>query len=499
MFFLIFGAIVTLLPVTLFWTTSTRHPALQHNNNNNNNNIQLSLADQNNILSSDQNYNYGVTTTTARRISEGKLWSVTTGTDNNDSNNNDSNNNNNPHDIPDWMAEYFDWHVAERKRLLLQEKKKNKKDDWKSSHKFIVLQCLPASRKCGGTADRLKPLPLFLLLAHRTKRLLLIKWGRPAELEEFLLPPRGGIDWRVPDWLYDIPEFRAGPRATNVEELVELMENPEFTTVKARVQAHDHGAAYYDDHHEQQQRKDLSQPSFQQVYHACWRVMFTPAPPVARLIQEQLQQSGLQPGKYVGIHIRALYAVEERDPGMVRHWSRNSVNCASQLQQGGPFYIASDSEFAVQVAQEYGREKQVVVASRSIRNDDGTISSSHAQPYHLDKAPRKAKASDFYDTFVDLYLLALSRCITYNMGGFGTWALYISPHANDRQQNPVGACSMQHHEAAGIHKCDWAGHAPAAAGGVVDNDIHVLQVGNDAFATNGQLFIPPMTTPGETT
>ena len=387
--------------------------------------------------------NYGFVTRDG--TSGGKLWEVSA-------------------DMPAWMTEYFDWHITERQRL------ENNPNDWKS-FRFIMLQCLPGSRKCGGTADRLKPLPLFLLLAHRTKRLLFIKWGRPADLEEFLLPPQGGIDWRVPDWLYAIKEFREGPRATNTEELIEFMENPEFPMVKARVQAHDHGAPYYDG-----QRKDPSlEPTFAEVYHACWRILFTPAPPIARLIEEQMQQAGLKPGNYVGIHIRALYAVEERDPALVQHWARNAVNCASQLQKGDPFYVSSDSEFATKVAAEYGQEKQVHVASRIVH--EGI---SHSQPYHLDKAPRTAKAVDFYDTFVDLYLLALSRCVTYNMGGFGTWALYISPFANDKRQNPNGSCSMQHHEAAGIHKCEWAGEADAER-----RDEYEL--------SSTPLFIPPMT------
>ena len=26
-------------------------------------------------------------------------------------------------------------------------------------------------------------------------------WSRPCALEEFLLPPRGGVDWRLPEWM----------------------------------------------------------------------------------------------------------------------------------------------------------------------------------------------------------------------------------------------------------------------------------------------------------
>lgn len=339
--------------------------------------------------------------------------------------------------MPVWMQDYFHWHAQARAQM------KQDHSRWKS-FRFLMLQCLPGSRKCGGTADRLKPLPLMIWMARQSKRVLLIKWGRPAELEEFLLPPQGGLDWRVPEWLYAIPEFKQGPRATNAEELIEMTSNSEFVMVKARVQSHDHGAQYYNQQQQISSASKEEKTTFEQVYHVCWRAMFTPAPIVGKLIEKQLQESQLVPGHYVGIHIRALYAVTERDPNMVAHWTRNAIHCASQLQSGGPFYLSSDSAQAVSVGTQYGQERGVWVGSRE--------QASQAQPFHLDKAPRTAQASDFFDTFVDLYLLAMSRCVTYNMGGYGTWALLISPFANQNGQ----ACSFQHHNASGVHKCEWA-------------------------------------------
>ena len=112
--------------------------------------------------------------------------------------------------------------------------------------------------------------------------------------------------------------------------------------------------------------------------------------------------------------------MSERDPGMVQHWTRNALNCASQVLPGGPFYLSSDSSLAVTVGRTYGTEHQVVLGSRTGTTTNVDNEHSHAQPFHLDKAPRSAKVSDFYDTFVDLYILAMSRCVTYNMGGFDT-------------------------------------------------------------------------------
>ena len=68
------------------------------------------------------------------------------------------------------------------------------------------MQCLrdQDEEKCGGTADRLKPFLYQLREAYERQRVLLIYWTKPARLEEFLLPPKGGIDWRVPTWLEPI-------------------------------------------------------------------------------------------------------------------------------------------------------------------------------------------------------------------------------------------------------------------------------------------------------
>jgi hypothetical protein len=362
--------------------------------------------------------------------------------------------------MPQWMKDYFQWHAAAR--LTIQ----HNPEAWKS-FRFLMLQCLPGSFKCGGTADRLKPLPLILWMAHTSQRVVLIKWGRPAPLEAFLLPPKDGMDWRVPDWLFAQQEFRQGPRATNVEELQEMTANPDFIMVKARVQTHDHGSLFYNSNC--RTNNSSSEPTFEQVFHHCWQAVFTPSPPVARLIEQQLEESRLVPGHYVGIHVRALYAVKDRDPNLIRLWTRNAINCASQLWLGGPFYLSSDSTDAIAVGKEYGKERQVDVVSRT----------TTGQPYHLDKAPRSAKASDFYDTFVDLYLLALSRCITYNMGGFGTFALYVSPFA-------MGSCSSQHHEASGIHQCEWLP-------GNNDSGLMSKPMATMRIQRTAPLFLPPMT------
>lgn len=47
-------------------------------------------------------------------------------------------------------------------------------------------------------------------------------------------------------------------------------------------------------------------------------------------------------------------------------------------------------------------------------------------PVHMDIANATQDLKSLYDVFVDLYLMSLGRCLSYNLGGFGKWAQLIS-------------------------------------------------------------------------
>jgi hypothetical protein len=86
--------------------------------------------------------------------------------------------------------------------------------------------------------------------------------------------------------------------------------------------------------------------------------------------------------------------------------------------------MASDHPLATQMAVEYGEKQSAHVVARQ----------HTAQPLHLDKADNVTdrKPFEFYDTFIDLYLMGLSRCVTFNRGGFGQWASLISHNSTCR-------------------------------------------------------------------
>jgi hypothetical protein len=81
------------------------------------------------------------------------------------------------------MKDYFDWHKKQRREVLTPSKYTNMK--------YLVMQCAFSHVICGGTSDRLKPIPTLLRYAAKTRRFLMIQWDRPWPLEEFLVPPKG--------------------------------------------------------------------------------------------------------------------------------------------------------------------------------------------------------------------------------------------------------------------------------------------------------------------
>ncbi|GAX25006.1 hypothetical protein FisN_2Lh289 [Fistulifera solaris] len=347
--------------------------------------------------------------------------------------------------LPEWMKDYFRWHKEARQSLFHND----------NNHRLMIVSCLPKYIKCGGLADRLMTLPFLVRVAALSERVLLFQWGRPAPLEEFLLPPVGGVDWRLPpDW-----NGSGGERVTVQDEILTFASNHSIPSFRVKFQAHDHGQVYYD------YTLLPDEPTFSQVFAECWRVFFTPAPPIAKRIQTYMNNNGLEVGKYPSTHLRALYNVEERDPRFLEQLTRHAVNCSLQFVEAEYPYLffASDASYAQQVAGEYGTHRGYHV-----------ISPQHEQnPLHLDKAIqwRSRSPSEYYDAFVDLYVLSLGKCVSYGMGGYGKLASYMSQNAS---------CALQHMTAISLSECRLTTTYTRAR----NTSSHVL--------TNDRIFPPPM-------
>lgn len=329
--------------------------------------------------------------------------------------------------IPNWLTEYMIWHGEQRQTLT--------PDNWNATgRKYLVMQCLNVDERCGGTADRLKPIPTLLFLAFQYKRILLIHWERPCKLEEFLQPTSRGLDWRVPEWL-NPKLFGSRPVGTTVRQIKRhaRANGGSDVVVRSRYQSDNGGAEYYNEHF------NKTGP-FEQVYHSIWHTVFEPVAPLQKKIDDTMKNLSLVPGEYAAAHLRAVYGVKSRPNPVIRNWATNAVNCASQLRPGGPIFFASDSNFALHVVKQYAAVHKYKIVSLQ----------HEKEPLHLEKSNHTDRdPSEYYDTFVDLYLLGNSRCLSYNVGGFGTWGLIMGYDSS---------CSKRH---APIHfrnyfKCDWA-------------------------------------------
>jgi hypothetical protein len=335
--------------------------------------------------------------------------------------------------LPPWLKRYFAWHKSERAQLT--------RENWKE-RRYLVSRCLATDMKCGGASDRLNPLPYLLMLAARTNRLFFITWSRPAALEEFLVPPVGGLNWTVPDSV-DFQPHLIGRKAiydgTQNETGIIASERNAFWAysdlffVEARVTRANPRVAY-----DEGRSAPSSEANYETVYGEVWRVLFEPSPPVAAQISATKAQLHLETGKYVSAHVRAQYV--QNTTGNTAHLE-NALRCAMSLLPGASVYVASDSAQVSRLALEYGRSvlNHTVVAHIPEREplhiDRGTNFLSHA---HADWG--RYPASSYYDTFVDLYLLSGGTCLTYGIGGYGRWASLLSGDAK---------CAMQHTE----HNC----------------------------------------------
>jgi hypothetical protein len=230
--------------------------------------------------------------------------------------------------------------------------------------------------------------------------------------------------------------------------------NPRNIVARSRVQSYNGGSLYYN--------ANAEGPKFEEIYHDVWRTLFTPSLPVQKLISDQMERFHLRPGQYAAAHLRGLYAVKDRASNLLEDMSRNALNCASTLRPDGPIYFASDSKLAV----------DYVVSSFAVKKQPTQIVALQRdyEPLHLEKALNweNRTASEYYDTFVDLYLMGLSRCVSYNVGGFGQWGLWISSDLN---------CSNMHTDRRRKLTCKWSGVATPS----------VEHSENDE-----PLFVPPM-------
>jgi len=355
--------------------------------------------------------------------------------------------------LPQWMKDYFDWHREQTAAM----NECNYQD-----YKFLILRCSRAERKCGGVADRLKSLPFFVAMAAYTKRVFLVRWERPTNLEEFLIPNE--INWSVPHWLPEKANYFGREKnqsessnpaldftMANTAKLLyrrkDMRNFQKCSIMESFVQDYYGGSKYY---HKIECQMDATKTcnetlpqelgdysgwsDYERIYRDLFYTIFQPSPPVRLLVQKKMLSENLIPRKFVAAHYRAFYAIESEKHKLknstLERKTRNAISCASSLesefqfqtgQPGMPIVFASDSRLATLEAKKMSHEHEY-------DNHKIVVFDTEKEALHLDKRDQ-GNAADFYPSFVELLVMAEAECISIGIGGYGRFANIMSSNS----------------------------------------------------------------------
>jgi len=347
--------------------------------------------------------------------------------------------------VPAWFADYTQWH-RETVATLNQS-------NWQHQ-KYLLLACVDGQDEiCAGASDRLQHVPLLTAVAAQQQRLLLLHWSKPCALEEFLVPPNNGLDWRVPLWLAEHLLSEHPTTTTGHEWMYDLSNTNNRTVVRLP------NLVLTGPKLQTILRHPLQYPPvlWPRAYRSLWHALFVPSAGVQARIDETRRELGLSQQQqqqqseyyyYNAIHIRARHAVDTVD----RHEEIAALECVvyqhsvvvddHHRSSSVPILVASDTEETVRAAVEYGRRHGFNVVGRQSSNENS--SNATTTILHLDRGRSFLEKSDdwknhppaaYYDTFVDLYLLAGSRCLSHGAGGYSQWAVRISMANDDGNQH----------------------------------------------------------------
>ena len=326
----------------------------------------------------------------------------------------------------------------------------------------MILRCSSVERKCGGVADRLKSLPFFIAAAASSQRIFFIRWERPSKLEEFLIPNE--INWSMPDWMYDKfhsfqdtnPDSYYLPSAKKIAYGVKKY--TDIIILEGLIQDYYGGSAnYYHWDCEMDINKQFNETyykkyndmagwhSYDIIFHDVFFTLFTPSPPIAKLVDEKMKSANLVPNQFATSHYRAFYGIENkkhsRKESELMTKTTNALNCASKMQPGDPIFFASDSQIAVVAARKIAEDND----NRKIVTFD-----DEQEALHLDKKEQwtSGNIADFFPTFVDMLIMAEAKCMAIGVGGFGRFANMIS-------SDPTCVIRHDSERKTQIQQCKW--------------------------------------------
>jgi len=322
---------------------------------------------------------------------------------------------------PPWVKTYFSWHAEQREDFL---------DD--NSTKFLILIC-HRDHHCGGVADRFKSLPHLLRFAEQTKRMLFIKWEK-FDLEDFLQPPLDGLDWRL-------PEFVNVSKTVDYDgSLIELRNDKDN-------ELHKQKNIFLSTHlaHQYELEFTFTLMQAEALHRVILQSFFEPVPALEKQIKKTMDNLGLIPKQYVAAHYRSedqYFFNETLSVTMLdektEYEIHNAIQCA--VEKGNnmtmPVYFTSSSSQNVKYVLKESPfapnrnppVKVVGIESTRIHSEFPTenyygqqlstrIHSESSTENYYDQ--QQHNASELYPIFVDLWIMARSKCVAFGKLGFG--------------------------------------------------------------------------------
>jgi hypothetical protein len=377
--------------------------------------------------------------------------------------------------LPRWMRDYMLWHRQRRQELVLHHKSSKEEDAWKEQP-LLIVRCLEHDR-CGGTSDRLKSLPIFVLLAAKTNRLLLLRWTRPFRLEEFLRPGPA-LNLSVPVELErllnndsernnnnNVPYFEG----KHVQKLIAAASSSDHWLVEGNIQYS--GGKLYTNlvvPHQQSKGLPVEDWDYTAYYHDFFPSVFVPAPTIQTLWQNFQRDWNLIPNQYTVAHYRAKYPNEPylesgKNASILEETIVNAVHCAAAAGRGTSsalssssssspvtVYVASDTALALELAQRYfsndNNNTIRVVSHLNLLSPTTTTTYNHSSsssgggvledPPHLNFA-QKQNPDAFFSIFIDLWAMSQSRCVSFGAGGFGRFGSLVSHNMSCRVAHSI--------------------------------------------------------------
>jgi hypothetical protein len=346
------------------------------------------------------------------------------------------------------FQEYASWHATQLEEI------RNDPDSW-TNKTYLVMECRtkldPTTNQtqlkwgpCGGLADRLKPFPLVLWVAAKSRRIFFISWNRPFGLEAFLEPVAPSatasnslmgtmIDWRVPEEL----SKRGFHDETHTQGMIidhEKLVYPramkkDIQILRTKIQSPG----------EQTFTKKTGGVVYTDIYSQLWHSLFRPVPRLQQKMDAQLTKNQLVSDQYVATHLRLQYMYGPNDKkktkAQITVATTHALQCASVMYPGVPIFVATDSPKTVRpvvqdLVQKYENDPEMMIRIVMLPYSSNTTTATD-KVLHLDHDPEwQSRTPDEYDSvFLDLYLLGQARCVIYGRGGYGKFGSLLSSGA----------------------------------------------------------------------